>query len=91
MRYARVLDITAKIPTNSETYSFTVEQVTSMLFSKLNEFAKAEITKKSTTWNGDIQWVITVPEAFNDQSKAAILNAAKISGLSVMALVHEVR
>lgn len=63
--------------------TFTVEELTAMIFENYKTLAEDSIGEKIT----DV--VITVPSYFNEVERYAILDAAEIAGLNVLSLVNE--
>ncbi|XP_013782730.1 heat shock 70 kDa protein 4-like [Limulus polyphemus] len=66
-----------------EETSFSVSQVTAMLFTKLKEIAEASLKIKVN------DCVIGVPVYFTDVERRAMLDAAQIAGLNVLRLMNE--
>lgn len=67
----------------SKTRSFTPEEVTAMLFTKLKDTAEEALKTKVK----DI--VISVPAYFVDSERRALLDAAGIAGLNVLKLMND--
>ncbi len=66
-----------------ENKSFTPEEVTAMLFTKLKETAEAALDTKVK------DMVISCPAYFVDSERRAILDAAAIAGLNVLKLMND--
>lgn len=76
-------EIRLKIPYMGQERSFTPEEVTAMLMTKLKETAEEALKTKVK----DI--VISVPAYFVDSERRALLDAATISGLNVLKLMND--
>uniref|UniRef100_A0A182P7N9 Heat shock 70 kDa protein 4 n=1 Tax=Anopheles epiroticus TaxID=199890 RepID=A0A182P7N9_9DIPT len=66
-----------------EEHTFSPEQITAMLFTKLKEDAFKELKTQIN------DCVITVPSHFTNAQRQALLDAANISGLNVLRLMNE--
>jgi len=66
-----------------EMKTFSPEQISSMVLTKMKEIAEAYIGKKVTSA------VITVPAYFNDSQRQATKDAGAIAGLKVKRIVNE--
>lgn len=66
-----------------EQHTFTPEQITAMLFTKLKEISEIALKAKVN------DCVISVPSFFTHAERKALLDAASISGLNVLRLLNE--
>jgi heat shock protein 1/8 len=67
----------------NETKSFSPQEISSMVLTKMKEIAEAKIGKKVE------KAVITVPAYFNDSQRQATKDAGAISGLNVLRIINE--
>lgn len=72
-----------KVPVKGEEKVFTVEEISSMVLTKMKETAEAYLgeTVKDA--------VITVPAYFNDSQRLATKDAGRIAGLNVLRIINE--
>lgn len=66
-----------------ETKSFSPQEISSMVLTKMKEIAEAKIGQKVE------KAVITVPAYFNDAQRQATKDAGAISGLNVLRIINE--
>lgn len=76
-------EIGIKVRYLQEDTTFTVQQITAMLFTKLKEVAEAALKIKVN------DCVISVPSFFTDVERRALLDASQIAGLNVLRLMNE--
>jgi L1 cell adhesion molecule like protein len=67
----------------NETKTFSPQEISSMVLTKMKEIAEAKIGKKVE------KAVITVPAYFNDSQRQATKDAGAISGLNVLRIINE--
>ena len=75
--------VVLQVNVGSETKTFTPEEVSAMVLTKMKETAEAYLGKKVT------HAVVTVPAYFNDAQRQATKDAGTISGLNVMRIINE--
>lgn len=66
-----------------ETKSFSPQEISSMVLTKMKEIAEAKIGKKVE------KAVVTVPAYFNDAQRQATKDAGAIAGLNVLRIINE--
>ena len=66
-----------------ETKTFTAQEISSMVLTKMKEIAEAKIGKKVE------KAVVTVPAYFNDAQRQATKDAGVIAGLNVLRIINE--
>ncbi len=66
-----------------ETKTFSPQEISSMVLTKMKEIAEAKIGKKVE------KAVVTVPAYFNDAQRQATKDAGAISGLNVLRIINE--
>lgn len=67
----------------NELKTFSPEEISSMILTKMKEIAEAYIGESVT------DAVITVPAYFNDEQRSATKDAGKIAGLNVLRIINE--
>nr|XP_033805997.1 heat shock protein 105 kDa [Geotrypetes seraphini] len=72
-----------KVMYMGEEHSFSVEQITAMLLTKLKETAENNLKKPVT------DCVISVPSFFTDAERRSVLDAAQIVGLNCLRLMND--
>ncbi|XP_078512127.1 heat shock protein 105 kDa [Lissotriton helveticus] len=72
-----------KVMYMDEEHTFSVEQITAMLLSKLKETAENNLKKPVT------DCVISVPSFFTDAERRSVLHAAQIVGLNCLTLLND--
>lgn len=72
-----------EVALGEETKTFTPEEISSMILTKMKETAEAYLGKKVT------HAVVTVPAYFNDAQRQATKDAGTIAGLIVMRIINE--
>ncbi|XP_029458510.1 heat shock protein 105 kDa [Rhinatrema bivittatum] len=72
-----------KVMYMEEEHSFSVEQITAMLLTKLKETAENNLKKPVS------DCVISVPSFFTDAERRSMLNAAEIVGLNCLRLMND--
>ena len=72
-----------KVNFKDEEKTFTPEEISSMILTKMKETAEAFLGKKVT------EAVITVPAYFNDSQRASTKDAATIAGLNCLRIINE--
>jgi len=76
-------DAHVEVEVKGEKKTFSPEEVSSFILSKLKADAEAKLGEKIT------QAVITVPAYFNDSQRQATKDAGKIAGLEVLRIINE--
>ncbi|XP_059487260.1 heat shock 70 kDa protein 4 [Neocloeon triangulifer] len=76
-------DLVIRVHYKDKEQSFTPEQITAMLFTKLKDIAEKGLQTKVN------DCVISVPSYYTCYERQAILNAAAIAGLNVLRLMNE--
>jgi endoplasmic reticulum chaperone BiP len=72
-----------KVDVSGEEKSFSPEEISAMVLSKMKEVAESYLGQKVTNA------VVTVPAYFNDNQRAATKDAGTIAGLNVLRVVNE--
>jgi len=72
-----------KVDVGGSDKTFTPEEISSMILSKMKETAEAYLGEKVTNA------VVTVPAYFNDAQRAATKDAGTIAGLNILRVVNE--
>lgn len=72
-----------EVQVGEETKTFTPEEISAMVLTKMKEIAEAYLGKKITNA------VVTVPAYFNDAQRQATKDAGTIAGLNVMRIINE--
>ena len=67
----------------NETKTFSPQEISSMVLTKMKEIAEAKIGKKVE------KAVVTVPAYFNDSQRQATKDAGSIAGLNVLRIINE--
>ena len=76
-------DAHVQIEVNGERKTFSPQEISAMILSKLKADAESKLGEKIT------QAVITVPAYFNDSQRNATKDAGKIAGLEVLRIINE--
>eukprot|EP00794_Sanderia_malayensis_P016021 gene16021-17640_t len=71
------------VDVKGEKKSFTAEEISAMVLTKMRDIAEAYLGKKIT------HAVVTVPAYFNDAQRQATKDAGTIAGLTVMRIINE--
>lgn len=72
-----------KVEYKGETKTFSAEEISSMVLTKMKETAEAFLGKKTN------DAVVTVPAYFNDSQRQATKDAGAIAGLNVLRIINE--
>lgn len=72
-----------QVDVGSDTKTFTPEEISAMVLTKMKETAEAYLGKKVT------HAVVTVPAYFNDAQRQSTKDAGTIAGLNVMRIINE--
>jgi molecular chaperone DnaK len=76
-------DAHVQVEINGERKTFSPQEISAMILSKLKADAEAKLGEKVT------QAVVTVPAYFNDSQRNATKDAGKIAGLEVLRIINE--
>jgi molecular chaperone DnaK len=76
-------DAHVQVEVNGQPKTFSPQEISAMILSKLRADAEAKLGEKIT------QAVITVPAYFNDSQRNATKDAGKIAGLEVLRIINE--
>jgi molecular chaperone DnaK len=76
-------DVHIEITVNNETKTYSPQEISAMILSKLKSDAESKLGEKIT------EAVITVPAYFNDSQRNATKDAGKIAGLEVKRIINE--
>src|SRR5450631_628752 len=76
-------DAHVQVSVGGESKTFSPQEISAMILSKLKADAEAKLGEKIT------QAVITVPAYFNDSQRQATKDAGKIAGLDVLRIINE--
>lgn len=72
-----------QVQVGSETKSFTPEEISAMVLTKMKDIAEAYLGKKV------VNAVVTVPAYFTDAQRQATKDAGVIAGLNVLRIINE--
>ena len=76
-------DAHVQVEVGNESKTFSPQEISAMILSKLKADAEAKLGEKIT------QAVVTVPAYFNDSQRNATKDAGKIAGLEVLRIINE--
>ncbi len=76
-------DAHVQVEVNGQLKTFSPQEISAMILSKLKADAEAKLGEKIT------QAIITVPAYFNDSQRNATKDAGKIAGLEVLRIINE--
>src|SRR5438309_4883142 len=76
-------DAHVQVDVNGEKKTFSPQEISAMILSKLRSDAEAKLGEKIT------QAVVTVPAYFNDSQRNATKDAGKIAGIEVLRIINE--